>query len=95
MPLNSGSLTMFQSTIPDYKQTAGKIRNYQKENNSAQAGDPARGAKAIIDAVTSKNPPLHLLLGALAYERATAKIDAFRTEFEKWREVTLATDFPK
>jgi len=90
-----GSLAMVKSHIPDYDETAGKTRSYQEENNGSQAGDPARAAKAIVDAVTGKNPPLHLLLGGLAYQRATAKIDALRREFETWKDVTLATDFPK
>jgi len=88
-----GSLTMVEAHLPDYDATAGKTRTYQKENDGSQAGDPARGAKAIVDAVVGKNPPLHLLLGALAYQRATAKVDSLRAEFEAWRDVTLATDF--
>ena len=90
-----GSLAMTKSHLPEYDETAGKTRSYQKENNGTQAGDPARGAKAIIDAVTGANPPLHLLLGAVALQRATAKINALRNEYETWKDVTLATDFPK
>jgi short-subunit dehydrogenase len=90
-----GSLAMVESHLPDYDQTAGKTRTYQKENDGSQAGDPKKGAKAIVDAVTGDNPPLHLLLGALAYQRANEKLAALRAEFEKWRAVTLATDFPK
>jgi NAD(P)-dependent dehydrogenase (short-subunit alcohol dehydrogenase family) len=89
------SLAMVQAHLPDYQQITEKTLNYQKENAGVQAGDPARGAKAIVDAVTSKNPPLHLLLGALAYQRATTKIDSLRKDFEAWRDVTLATDFQK
>ena len=90
-----GSLAMVGAHIPDYDETAGKTRNYQQENNGSQAGDPAKGAKAIVDAVTGENPPLYLLLGAIAHQRATAKLDALRTEFEKWKAATLATDFQK
>ena len=90
-----GSLAMTASHLSDYDETAGKTRIYQKENDGSQAGDPARGAKAIVDAVTGKNPPLHLLLGALALQRATAKVDALKREFDAWRQVTLETDFPK
>jgi NAD(P)-dependent dehydrogenase (short-subunit alcohol dehydrogenase family) len=88
-----GSLAMVESHLPDYDQTAGKTRAYQKENNGSQAGDPQKGAKAIVDAVTGDNPPLHLLLGAMAYQRANEKLAVLRAEFEKWRAVTLATDF--
>jgi NAD(P)-dependent dehydrogenase (short-subunit alcohol dehydrogenase family) len=90
-----GSLSFVKAQIPDYDETAGKTRTYQKENDGAQAGDPVRGARAIIDAVMSEHPPLRLLLGAVALTRAAAKLDALRNEFETWREVTLATDFPK
>jgi len=90
-----GSLSMVETPIPDYTETVGKTRDYPKQFNGVQAGDPEKGAKAIIDAVTSENPPLHLLLGAIAYQRANAKLDALHTEFEKWKDVTLATDFPK
>jgi NAD(P)-dependent dehydrogenase (short-subunit alcohol dehydrogenase family) len=90
-----GSLAMVESHIPDYETTAGKTRAYQRDNDGAQAGDPELAAKAIIDAVVGKNPPLHLLLGALAYQRATAKVDSLKAEFEAWKAVTLATDFKK
>ena len=50
-------------------------------------------AEAIIQAITSENPPLHLLLGAVAYQRAAAKIESLQKDFETWREVALETDF--
>jgi NAD(P)-dependent dehydrogenase (short-subunit alcohol dehydrogenase family) len=90
-----GSLSMVESQIPDYDQSTAQARNYPKQFNGAQAGDPEKAAKAIIQAVTGDKPPLHLLLGAIAYQRANAKLDSLRTEFEKWKDVALATDFPK
>jgi hypothetical protein len=61
--------------------------------NGNQPGDPVRGARAIVEAVTSENPPLHLPLGRFAYEQAAAKLERLRKEFETWREVTLGADF--
>jgi hypothetical protein len=52
-----------------------------------------RAADAIVQAVTSEDPPLHLPLGAFAFERACQKFDEMRVEFGKWREVALAIDF--
>jgi NAD(P)-dependent dehydrogenase (short-subunit alcohol dehydrogenase family) len=89
------SLEWTAGKIADYEQTAGKTRDYQKQFDGTQAGDPVRGAKAIVDAVTSKNPPLHLLLGAIAHQRVVGKLDSMRKEIDAWKEVTLATDFPK
>jgi NAD(P)-dependent dehydrogenase (short-subunit alcohol dehydrogenase family) len=89
-----GSLAFTERTLGDYGQTAGLTRQDATERNGKQPGDPARAADAIIEAITSKHPPLHLLLGQIAYERATAKLADLRTEFETWRDVTLSTDFP-
>jgi NAD(P)-dependent dehydrogenase (short-subunit alcohol dehydrogenase family) len=88
-----GSLAVTRRTLADYDETAGVTRSGATLRNGNQPGDPVRGADAIVEAVTSGNPPLHLLLGRMAYDRATAKLDSLRTEFEAWREVTLGADF--
>jgi NAD(P)-dependent dehydrogenase (short-subunit alcohol dehydrogenase family) len=88
-----GSLEKAAQVLPDYEVTAGKTRAGTVERNGKQPGDPAAAADAIIQAVTSPNPPLHLLLGKFAYERFHQKLEAFRSEMESWRELTLATDF--
>jgi NAD(P)-dependent dehydrogenase (short-subunit alcohol dehydrogenase family) len=87
------SLAVATKILGDYDQTSGRTRAAVAERNGNQPGDPVRAAQAIIEAVTSDNPPLHLLLGRLAYEQATAKLDNLRKEFETWREMTLGTDF--
>lgn len=88
-----GSLTTAKEKIPGYEPTAGQTRQYAIDRNGAQQGDPVLATEAIIQAVTSVSPPLHLLLGALAYQRAAAKIESLQKDFETWREVALATDF--
>jgi NAD(P)-dependent dehydrogenase (short-subunit alcohol dehydrogenase family) len=90
-----GSLATVAGTIPDYDQTAGNTRVYRSSNNGVQAGDPRRAAEAIVNAVVTKTAPLHLLLGNVAYERATKKLEALRNDFETWRNITLSTDYAK
>ena len=90
-----GSIAFTENRWPEYEGTAGRARKYQEDNNGSQPGDPVRGAEAIVAAVTGANPPLHFLLGKPAYDRAFKKLDDLKKEFEKWREVTLATDFPR
>jgi len=51
--------------------------------------------EAIIAAVESPEPPLHLLLGRPAYETVAAKFKEFGAEMEKWRAVSLGADFPE
>jgi NAD(P)-dependent dehydrogenase (short-subunit alcohol dehydrogenase family) len=88
-----GSLAMTDKKLADYEASAGKTRNYATDRNGRQQGDPALAADAIIKAVTAENPPLHLPLGAMAYERANAKLDELKKEFAVWRDVALATDY--
>ena len=88
-----GSLVKAANKMPDYEATAGKTRASAAERNRKQQGDPALAADAIVHAVTSPNPPLHLILGKFAYDRMSQKLDDFRREMETWRALGLGTDF--
>ena len=88
------SLTQTGKTLADYEQTVGQARTALPSRHGKQPGDPARAAEAIVKAVASENPPLRLLLGAIAYDTATAKLESLRQEFAAWRPVTLSTDSP-
>ncbi|MCR6487973.1 oxidoreductase [Amycolatopsis sp. OK19-0408] len=88
------SMRQSATRIDDYAATAGARRTATTATHGHQPGDPARAAEAIIDAVSAADPPLRLLLGKAAYDIATARLDTLRAEFDSWREVTLAADFP-
>ncbi|MFI7632929.1 oxidoreductase [Nonomuraea sp. NPDC049400] len=79
--------------IDDYAETAGVRRTSTLATYGHQPGDPGRAAEAIIAAVQAGEPPLRLLLGQAAYDIACARLDALRTGFEVWRDVTLGTDY--
>jgi len=89
-----GSLAEAAKKLPDYDSTSGQTRVNASTRNGKQPGDPVRAAEAIIKAVTSENPPLHLLLGRFAYDRVHVKLEAMHKDFETWREVTMGADFP-
>lgn len=80
--------------IDDYATTAGERRKQTEARSGSQAGDPVRGAQAIIDAALSDNPPLRLLLGKMALELARKKLDAMRVDFDRWEATTIGADFP-
>jgi NAD(P)-dependent dehydrogenase (short-subunit alcohol dehydrogenase family) len=80
--------------IADYDSTAGKTRQYAYDQAGKQVGDPARAAAAIITAVESSEPPKHLVLGKIAYNRMTARLDQWKQELERWQELSLGADFP-
>jgi NAD(P)-dependent dehydrogenase (short-subunit alcohol dehydrogenase family) len=89
----SGSLGMAAQIIPDYSATAGKARADRDTRNGNQPGDPSRAADAIVQAVTTANPPLHLVLGAWAFERVSQKVEALRKDMEEWRAVSFSTEY--
>ncbi len=83
------------TTIDDYAATAGIRRKEHDTSHGRQAGDPARGAQAIIKAVESPNPPAHLALGADAVARIRAELQGHLKELEAWADLGESADFPK
>ena len=63
--------------------------------NGKQAGDPVRAAAAIIQAVDSPKPPLHLILGADGYQRTRQMLDAYSAELEAWKATTMGADYDR
>ena len=88
------SLKVPKTPIADYAETAGARRATIQGYSGHQPGDPVRAAHAIIQAVNSPTPPLHLVLGRPAFDMATAKLNEFGAELERWKDISLGTDFP-
>jgi NAD(P)-dependent dehydrogenase (short-subunit alcohol dehydrogenase family) len=83
------------ATIEDYRSTSGQRAQMIRDISGNQPGDPVRAAKAIVQAVEAKDPPLRLLLGKQAFENAHKKIAELQRDFGAWAEVTLGADFPE
>lgn len=81
--------------IEDYVSSAGSNQQNIRGYSGNQPGDPAKAAKAIIDAVLSEQPPLRLLLGAAALKNARLKLDQLKADFDAWEETTIGADAPK
>jgi NAD(P)-dependent dehydrogenase (short-subunit alcohol dehydrogenase family) len=79
--------------IDDYADTVGAARDLIAQLDGNQPNDPIRGAEAIIHAVESDDPPLHLALGEDAIEAIRANLDEQRAELDAWAEVGGATGF--
>ena len=83
------------SRIADYADTAGKNRDSIRGYSGKQPGNPVKAAEAIIKAVESPEPPLHLLLGKAALKGARWKLDLMKKDFDAWAPTTEAADFPE
>jgi NAD(P)-dependent dehydrogenase (short-subunit alcohol dehydrogenase family) len=88
------SIKQSKTRLPDYEQTAGKRRAETEARSGNQAGDPVRGAEAIIKAVEAKDSPLRLLLGKPALDLAYKKLETQKANFDAWAETTRGADFP-
>ena len=88
------SIKQSATRIDAYAATAGERRKQTAERSGSQAGDPVRGAQAIIDAALSDTPPLRLLLGKMALELGRRKLEFMRGDFDAWEATTTGSDFP-
>jgi NAD(P)-dependent dehydrogenase (short-subunit alcohol dehydrogenase family) len=88
------SASLVERVIPDYAESVGKTREYYANMPGKQPGDPLKAIHAMMDAVESDNPPLHLLLGALAFNRFKSKLERWHEEMAAYENVSLGADFP-
>jgi NAD(P)-dependent dehydrogenase (short-subunit alcohol dehydrogenase family) len=86
---------MAARSIEDYSETVGKTREYFYDQAGKQRGDPLKAVQAMMDLAESANPPLHLILGAMAYNRFKGKLERWREEMAAYEGVTLGADFPE
>ncbi|HEU4552240.1 MAG TPA: oxidoreductase [Chitinophaga sp.] len=91
--LESDSLRVPASEIAAYKTVREIQQRHQHDINRNQAGDPQKAAAVVMRVAEEKNPPLHLFLGADAYELAQVKIAAVEKDMESWESVATATAF--
>ena len=80
-------------TIPAYRPVIEPIEQFLYGNAGKQAGDPAKAANVMIEAVESATPPLRLMLGADAYDLWNRTLAARNTELDAWRARGVATAF--
>ena len=88
----AGSLRIAKNAIDDYDSTAGNARRYLA-NSGKQSGNPDRAAEEIYDITEMGNPPLRLLLGEDAYNRAIQKLKTMEAEFDSMKATSLSTGF--
>ncbi|WP_163268495.1 SDR family NAD(P)-dependent oxidoreductase [Chelativorans alearense] len=91
--LDDTSVRKSSSEDTAYDNTVGATMAKLAQVNHKQLGNPDRAARVIVEAVKSDNPPLHLLLGSDALQRARSKLEAVVQEMEDWEAQTVSTDF--
>lgn len=91
--LTQDSMNVPKKQLAAYQSVRDSQTAHQSQINGNQAGDPEKAVAAIIEIATVENPPLHLFLGEDAYNVAYVKMDAVKSDLEKWKEMTVTTGF--
>ena len=79
--------------LPEYEPSVGAFAERIKSYWGQETGDPRKMAQVILRLAQSDTLPAHLLLGSDAVQ-FTAQAEATRAaEAERWREVSVSTDF--
>lgn len=86
------SMSRSPRSISDYDALFDPIRNARVEKSGQQLGDPAKAARAMLDAIASDTPPEHLLLGSDALALVRSKLSALADEISEWETLTRSTD---
>ncbi|MAG33763.1 MAG: short-chain dehydrogenase/reductase [Deltaproteobacteria bacterium] len=88
------SMRSSTSTIDDYTDTVHARIAFARNMGGAEAGDPKRAARTVVDLVRSEAPPPKLLLGQLVLDHYREKLQSIQSMLEEWESVTLSADFP-
>ncbi|MBB2200700.1 oxidoreductase [Gluconacetobacter tumulisoli] len=91
----AGASTRIADGNPAYAETVGRTAAMQRAYDGHQPGDPARAAQAMLALADAERPPLRLVLGRDAYQRAERCDEARLEELRAWRSVSVSTDFAR
>jgi NAD(P)-dependent dehydrogenase (short-subunit alcohol dehydrogenase family) len=89
----AGSSMTVHDIPADYDTTIGAVHRQIRANSAGAAGDPARAAEIIVQAVKRHNPPSHLLVGVNAVEMALAYSRHQIDEATAWQTVSRSADY--
>ncbi len=78
--------------IEDYAETVGKTLEFFDNFSGKQPGDLHKAVNTMIDIADHPNPPLRLLLGSDAFDRAMANLKSVEENFEEWESVSRSAD---
>ena len=92
--LDEGFIRYASQEIDDYNGTAGEARRRVPQLRGKERGDPARCAGAILHAIETPDPPVHLFLGTGAVRRAQGRVEQIVQQLAAWEQFSNSTNFP-
>ena len=80
-------------TIPEYTDMVEQVRATMIDQDGAQRGDPRRGARAVIAAMSQDRPPRRLVLGSEGFDAAIATIEENLVDIRANETLSRGADF--
>jgi len=91
--LESSSLRVPAKPMEEYKLVREMQSLHENNYNGNQMGDPDKAAKVMMEVATRQDAPVHLFLGADAYDMAAKQIDTIQKELAALKDLATATAF--
>ncbi|MBN8233446.1 SDR family NAD(P)-dependent oxidoreductase [Corallococcus macrosporus] len=91
----AGASMTIPDFLPEYAPTVGVVAQHMRARTGKEPGDPDRAARVLLQVAAMASPPLHLVLGSDAFELSQEKLDALKAQDQKWKDLSLSTDFPE
>ncbi|GFE81809.1 short-chain dehydrogenase/reductase [Steroidobacter agaridevorans] len=91
----AGSSTMLHTGRAEYDAVVGATARAQREYDGRQPGDPQRAAQVILQIAAMDEPPFRLPLGSDAVKLIEQADRAKLADLQRWRELSVSTDFPQ
>ena len=86
----AGGAQTESAPIDAYEATVGPFRSAFPTTDGKQPGDPAKAARAILDALDAEKVPFRLALGDTAIDAIRADLEAQMEELAAWEHVSRA-----
>lgn len=87
-----------KTSLPDRGPAVEQMKAYLVQRNGTQAGDPAKGARVLADALTKAGPcvgktlPVRLAVGSDSVEFITSVLERDLKDVNEWAELVSDTD---
>ena len=90
--LDENSVRYGSRRIEDYAEVSAQMKAFWDARNHAQAGDPAKLGRVLVDLANRADPPLRFAAGSDAVAMISGKIASLRAELDAWSDLSVTTD---
>ncbi|MDO9354810.1 MAG: hypothetical protein Q7T55_14025, partial [Solirubrobacteraceae bacterium] len=91
--LSPSSIRFGEHRVTDSDEWRDALRASFEQRDGKQPGDPVRLAEASVKLAREPEPPLRFAAGRQATDSVCAKLADMRGEVERWRALSVETDY--